>query len=1096
MSAHRHPAASIPASWCARGLWRRFAVGCRTRLQRILIMATVHRRRPFRAVLVSASVVLASLWLVSIFWSHESSPLSLASRAEAAEPAPTTTAGAPAIKFNRDIRQLLSDNCYHCHGPDAKHREADLRLDQRDAAITAKAIVPGKISESELVRRVNSTDPDVMMPPPESNKKLSPEQKKLLTDWVAQGAEYEAHWSFTPLKRPAVPATKPPQASPIDAFIVAELEEQKLKNSPAAAKHEQLRRLSLDLIGLPPTPAEVAEFVNDDDYNAYAKQVDRLLASPHFGERWATWWFDVARFTDTVGYHGDQNARNFPYRDYVIDSFNKNKPFDLFTREQLAGDLLPNPTPEQLTATGFNRLNMVTREGGAQPKEYLAKYNADRVKTVATTWLGATLGCAECHDHKFDPFSQKDFYALAAFFGDVQQWGVYSDYGYTPNPDLKGFNNDYPFPPEIQVENAGLAAREKKLGEQLAQLAQQSPDTLLKTSHWKTWLDEVQNFLLANPTGWQVLDPLTEGEDAQSTAKTGDGYLLPNFAIKESRGQKIAANTAILTFPAPATSIAALRLELGTSADPQKDPLKRGNVKLTAAIYRGLKSRPVTIYYAAGEHQKPKYNNGQEQLGVQNGWQTTGSNDEVQKSVWLLDPPAQLDKDELLVIALAGEVSPVRLSYSPLSSPNPLLIGNLEQVKALRRPPHNVNTAFWTTAILSLPQDIQPSFKDQWAAAKKLAAEYHACRGGKTWTLVTKALDKPLPVRVFPRGNWQDETLPELQPETLHFLPGLKAAAGKRYSRLDLANWICSPENPLTARTITNRLWKEFFGHGLSRAVDDLGAQGDAPSHPELLDWLAVEFRENGWDVKQLMRLIVMSDTYRQAAATRPELRKLDPGNRLLSFQNPRRLDAEFVRDNALAIAGILNLDMGGPSVKPYQPADYYDALQFPSRKYTADIDDRQYRRGVYMHWQRTFLHPMLANFDAPSREECTALRVVSNTPQQALTLLNDPTFVEAARAFAERLLTADPAVSKSSITRIDQAFRLAVAREPTAKERASLLTYLESQRKLFQSGEADPDKLLAVGLRPANDKLDKVELAVWTSLCRVMLNLHETVTR
>lgn len=432
---------------------------------------------------VSASLVIGAL---SVIWFVASAgnfgtPRSLAadvpakdtaqnqSAAPAKEATPTANASNTAkgststVKFNRDIRQLLSDNCYHCHGPDAKHREADLRLDQRDAAIEARAIVPGKISESELVRRITSTDPDVMMPPPESQKKLTVAQKKLMTDWVAQGAEYEAHWSFTTLKRPAVPTTQTKQASPIDAFIVAELEEQKLKPSPAAQKHEQLRRLSLDLIGLPPTPEEVAAFVKDESPDAYAKQVDRLLASPHFGERWATWWFDVARFTDTVGYHGDQNARNFPYRDYVIDSFNKNKPFDLFTREQLAGDLLPNPTPEQLTATGFNRLNMVTREGGAQPKEYLAKYNADRVKTVATTWLGSTLGCAECHDHKFDPFSQKDFYALAAFFGDVQQWGVYSDYGYSPNPDLKGFNNDFPFPPEIQVESPALVARQKKL---------------------------------------------------------------------------------------------------------------------------------------------------------------------------------------------------------------------------------------------------------------------------------------------------------------------------------------------------------------------------------------------------------------------------------------------------------------------------------------------------------------------------------------------------------------------------------------------------------------------------------------------------------
>jgi len=1053
---------------------------------------------------------LLGIGVVSLIWLVASSgdlaaPRSLAADAPAKETAPAkeasnpAKAGTTAIKFNRDIRQLLSDNCYHCHGPDAKHREADLRLDVRDAAIEARAIVPGKTSESELVRRITSTDPEVLMPPPESQKKLSAEQKKLLADWIAQGAEYEAHWSFTPLKRPAVPAMQPKPASPIDAFIRAELAEQKVKPSAPAAKHAQLRRLSLDLIGLPPTPEEVAAFVKDESPDAYAKQVERLLASPHFGERWATWWFDVARFTDTVGYHGDQNARNFPYRDYVIDSFNKNKPFDLFTREQLAGDLLPNPTPEQLTATGFNRLNMVTREGGAQPKEYLAKYNADRVKTVATTWLGATLGCAECHNHKFDPFTQKDFYALAAFFGDVQQWGVYSDYGYTPNPDLKGFNNDYPFPPEIQVESPALEAREKKLEQQLAALAQEYLKKLHDTPYWGPWWLGVNEFLKANPSGWQVLQPEFDQSDPKASAADKEGFLNPSFTageVVDKKGKKTPAGTTTLTFTAPQTSIAAIRLELGTTSDPKKVPLKRGSVKLTAALVIGKKSRQLPIYYAAADHAKPRYSSGQELLGVQGGWTPDGPADKVLTSVWLLDPPVQPGKNEQLVITLAGDVSPVRLSFSPLSCLNPLEIGSSDQLAALHKPFSAENVTFWATAALSSPQHDFSSLKEQWPAIKKLAQEYHECCNGKAWTLVTKALPKPLPIRVFPRGNWQDESQPELQPETLHFLPGLRAEPGKRYTRLDLANWICSPENPLTARTIANRLWKEFFGHGISRAVDDLGAQGDAPSHPELLDWLAVEFRENGWDVKKLIKTIVMSDTYRQSAKTRPELRNIDPNNRLLAFQNPRRLDAEFVRDNALAIAGILNLDMGGPSIKPYQPDDYYDALQFPNRKYITDTDDRQYRRGVYMHWQRTFLHPMLANFDAPSREECTAIRVVSNTPQQALTLLNDPTFVEAARAFAERLLTYPVNTNTPDLDRIDRAFELAVARPASASERVSLLDYLASQRKLFASGEADPDKLLKVGLRPANTKLDKVELAAWTSLCRVVLNLHETVTR
>jgi hypothetical protein len=1020
---------------------------------------------------------------------------------QAAEPS------AGKVKFNRDIRQLLSDSCYHCHGPDDKHREADLRLDQRDAALTAKALIPGKADQSELIKRINETDPMSIMPPPESGKKLTAAQKKLLADWINQGAEYEAHWSFTPLVRPAVPVVKAANLvqNPIDAYLLAELAEQQLSYSPMAERATLLRRVSLDLIGLPPTPAEVAAFVNDTSPDAYERVIDRLLKSPHFGERWAVWWFDVARFTDTVGFHGDQNQRNFPYRDYVIDAFNRNLPFDQFTREQLAGDLLPNPTPEQLTASGFNRLNMMTREGGAQPKEYLAKYQADRVRTVGAAWLGATLGCCECHNHKFDPFTQKDFYSISAFFADVRQWGVYADYGYTMNPELKGFNNEYPFPPEALVDSRYLKQKMEQL-KQLYYPAQNNSEPMPiherdRLALSKAWTEQIAQFLSKNPSGWQpaiyqppvVEAPAKEKNDKEKQAATttvepvlidAAGYVVPKYA-KVNKADTKAPAVANFEISGTETPLLTIKLELGTSSDA-KQPVKRNGVKLTTSIVSAKgKPRNVPIFFAQADQAKPKYNGGAEVLGVQGGWSTpTDKNDQVLTSVWLLDQPVKLKADEQLQITLAGDVSPVRVTVSPFVS-----------LDLLDTKPEEADDQINRSLALATA-DKNP---EQAAQIKSWIKEYAACNGGKAWTLISEAMKNPLPTRILPRGNWQDESQPELLPATLSFLPALPNPDNKRLTRLDLANWICSQQNPLTARTLMNRLWKEFFGRGISQAVDDLGAQGDAPSHPELLDWLAVEFRDNRWDLQRIMKLMVMSRAYQQSSRARPELRVRDPLNRWLAYQNPRRLDAEFIRDNALFVSGLLNPEQGGPSVKPYQPADYYDQLQFPNRDYVADRNQQQYRRGVYMHWQRTFLHPMLANFDAPSREECTAIRVSSNTPQQALTLLNDPSFSEAAKALALKLREQASLAKATDAEKLNYLYQRVLLREPTATESASLLKFLAAQREEFSSGKSTASKVLAIGLLPVTGQRDAAmdnELAAWMSVCRVLLNLHETITR
>ncbi|HEY1380968.1 MAG TPA: PSD1 and planctomycete cytochrome C domain-containing protein [Gemmataceae bacterium] len=990
------------------------------------------------------------------------------------------------VDFNRDIRPILSDKCFFCHGPDKKQRKAGLRLDDRDVAVKKKAIVPGKPDESELIDRINATD-DAKMPPEETHKTLTAAQKDVLKRWIAAGASYEPHWAYAPITRPSVPEianAKSQISNAIDAFVLAKLQEKNIAPSSEADKARLLRRLSLDLIGLPPTPEELRAFLADPDPRAYEKQVDRLLASPRYGERMAAGWLDLARYADSVGFHGDQPQNVFPYRDYVIDSFNKNKPFDRFTIEQLAGDLLPNATTEQKIASGFNRLNMMTREGGAQPKEYLAKYAADRVRTVSTTFLGSTMGCCECHDHKYDPFLTKDFYSMEAFFADVKQWGVYADYSYTRNLDLLGFNNDYPFPPEIEVTSPYLVRRAEKLRKQIGELAT-AAFAKETSAGFAAWSEVVAMTFAVAPDGWRAAKVI-RAPDGDKVLD--DGSVLIGGPTKTPAGKKAKSPQESLevTLKPGAGWLAAVRLEL--LPDPAHDgSCFRGGrdgstVKLTASVKKaGGKAVPVTFHRADAEHESPRYQLGQPVIGILGGWKTDPKHaKERQQAVWLLDPVQLADGDELVVKLSADGLGRVRLATSPVATLDPFRSASAVDLSGTG------NCAAATAYLLSTAFD-----KDAYAKAKALERDFLECRNGKTWSLVTEAW-KPAVTRVLPRGNWQDESGAVVEPAVPGFLPPVAHASGSRLTRLDLAKWIVSKDNPLTARAFVNRLWKQFFGNGLSAVVDDLGAQGEPPSHPELLDWLASEFRDSGWDVKHVVKLIVMSRTYRQDSRVRPELKDVDPQNRLLAYQNPRRLDAEFVHDNALFVAGLLDGEIGGPSAHPYQPAGYYAAIQFPDRDYYPEKDERQYRRGVYTWWQRTFLHPYLANFDAPSREDCTANRVVSNTPQQALTLLNSPIFIEAARVFAARLLSGD---AKTDEARLDAAFERALARKPKAEEKAALLKYLTEQTAYFRGHPEAATKILTIGQAPPPAG-DAATAAGWTAVCRVLLNLHETITR
>lgn len=976
----------------------------------------------------------------------------------------------------------------------------------REAAVKDEAIVPGKPEASELWKRITATDVDDVMPPPGAHKALKPEEIAVLRRWIEAGAQYEPHWSYVPLARPPVPTKG---KSPVDAFIQARLVKATLTSSPPTDHRTLLRRLTLDLTGLPPTPEQLRAFEADKRPNALERQIDRLLQSPHYGERMAVPWLDVVRFADTVGYHGDQNQHVFPYRDYVINAFNANKRFDQFTLEQVAGDLLPKPTEEQLVASAFNRLNMVTREGGAQPGEYLAKYMADRVRAVGTAWLGSTIGCAQCHDHKYDPINAQDFYSMGAFFSDIREWGVYADYPYTPNPDLKGVGNEDPFPPEIMVHSAFLAKRAKIFEQRLATTQRKLVVETMHTSgeNFSRWLAETRVFLRQNPDGWLPLLPTVTADEKISATVQAPGTVV---VVQETKKPEFWEKPTVeATFTNLRGPLASLRLDLIPHPQHNGRHLRAdktaARVSLSAKILRGGSKIDLKFDAAQANAAVPVWRNGHQLPEPLQEWVTPpGFGRDKLSAVWQLRTPQTLQPGDKLVVRLASEsVGAFALSMSPLASLGardaPPPFGSAAGLPDPNREPNVLARFVASSANVSALQEVFALSGAAATAAPLALAQVHEQR--REWLvikdgkapLVVTVPQKPRTTRILPRGNWQDESGPVVVPAVMHFLPQLPAAAsanGRRPTRLDLARWLTSRENPLTARTFVNRLWKQFFGTGLSAVLDDLGGQGEPPTHPELLDWLAVEFIDSGWNVKHMVKLLVMSDTYQQDSSARQELMAVDPLNRLLARQSQRRLDAEFVRDNALFISGLLNAERGGPSVFPYQPEGYYDNIEFPQRKYITETDEQQFRRGLYMHWQRTFLHPMLANFDAPSREECTAERPQSNTPQQALTLLNDPTFVQAAQALALRLLRGK---ARDDNQRIAIGFELATGSAPSPQQAAALLSHLHAQQTHYEQHPQEAAKVAGSGSLAGTTG---TQVAAWTSVCRVLLNVYETVTR
>jgi hypothetical protein len=1054
-------------------------------------------------------------------------------------PAAEPETGKPQISFTRQIKPILANKCFVCHGPDEKERKAELRLDIRDEAVPS-VIKPGDGEHSEVFVRITSDDPDLKMPPVKSKRPvLTADEIALVRKWIDQGAEYDAHWSYVKPARPAVPEIRNRQSaipSPIDAFILVRLQDKGLNFAPAADKRTLLRRLSFDIVGLPPTPQELDEFLalspsrtlafspaeqeseteRQRDDKAWEAAVDRLLASPHFGERMALYWLDVVRYADTGGYHSDNHRDVWLYRDYVIDAFNDNKPFDQFTVEQLAGDLLPNATGKQRIASGFNRLLQTTEEGGAQPKEYTAKYAADRVRNTAAIFLASTMGCCECHSHKFDPFTQKDFYRFAAFFADVSEKAVgRQDQTKIPSPEQEA---------QLQQLDAQLAtARE--------QFAAKTPELAAARTKWEaTAIADLASgknaWLNVKPT---KLEANNKTKLETQTRSVSEGAPSVDETIVVASGPNPEKETYTLTVPVDAPGTRGLRLEVFADASFPNKGLSRanGNFVLTeievTAVGADEQSTPVKLAAAEADFSQENYPVAQAIDGkADTGWAVAGHQTPADHvAAFTFAEPVGGPGTKLVVklhhdSQFAGHnIARFRLSLTTAEKPNLLGAGLPANVAAALQLPGDQRSAADEQVLDAHFRKIAPELAPIREQLAKLDADKTKLVESFPASLVSLAAE-PRMVRLLPRGNWLDDSGDVQQPAVPGFLVSAvgnalrgvpeSPATNKRLTRLDLARWMTAPENPLTARVFVNRLWKLAFGRGIVRSLEDFGSQGELPTHPELLDWLAVEFQESGWDVKHVLKLMLMSQAYRQSSVPTADSLAKDPTNDLFSRQNRFRLDAELVRDNALAVSGLLVPKIGGPSVKPYQPAGYWQYLNFPKREWENDKGESQYRRGLYTYWQRTFLHPSLAAFDAPSREECTVERPRSNTPQQALVLLNDPTYVEAARALAVKVLTQasgrrqppNESAPQSATTadRLEYAFRQVLVRSPRPEETMALVALVEKHQAEFAVDKPAAEKLLAVGDLKSPADLDAAELAAWTSACRVLLNLHETITR
>jgi len=1036
--------------------------------------------------------------------------------------AEATVAG-KTLQYNRDIRPILAENCFACHGPDSASRKADLRLDKREAAIEFGAIIPGKLDKSSAWERITSTDPETIMPPPASHKKLKPAERELLKRWISEGAEYEPHWSFIAPKRPELPTVKNKAwvRNPIDQFILAELEEAKLAPAAEADRRTLARRLSLDLTGLPPTPEAVEAFVADtrDDY--YERYVDQLMATPQWGEHRARYWLDYARYGDTHGIHFDNYREMWSYRDWLISAFNRNMTYDQFTIENLAGDLIPNATLEQKIGSGFNRCNITTNEGGIIDEEYLVLYTRDRTETTSQIWLGLTTQCAVCHDHKFDPVSQKEFYQLAAFFNNTTQAAKDGNVRNTP--------------PIIQVPSIADQQRYEQLTAELAE-AQAKLEARKKDAEpaFKAWLAEAtaEKVLGAEPRDKLHLHlKLNEGKGSDITCTVDDEPVKVTF----DKGYKWVAGK---------TADKALAIEdnKNTLELPNAGNFKDGEAfSFGAWVYLPKRGMNGAVFSRMNESKdfrgwdlwlqadrigthiisawpdnalkvvaktplKPKqwhhvfvtYDGSKKQAGVKiyvdgllqpfevEADKLTG--DIATEVSWKLGQRHNSSRTAGL------QVQDVRIFARSLSGSEIASLGKNSRLHEIFAKPADKRDAkdknelrdYWLS-------NFDDGYKAQAATLEKLQKEEVEIKSRGTIAHVMNEKPSMPKAYVLARGEY-DKRKDEVTPAIPEILPKYPDDLPK--NRLGLAKWLLLPEQPLTARVAVNRMWQEVFGTGLVKTAGDFGIAGELPSHPELLDWLAIEFREKNWDMKQFYKQLVMSAAYRQAAVATPEKLQKDPANRLLS-RGPRfRMDAEMVRDYALAATGILVPKIGGPSVRPYQPPGVWEAVAMPgsdTRTYKQDTGENLYRRSMYTFVKRAAPPASLEIFNATNRELCTVRRERTNTPLQALVTLNDPQFVEAARHLAQTVLLTGAA---DDLAKLDLIARRLLARSLKPAEQEVVTASLKELRESYKGKPDEAKQLITVGESKPDEKLAPEELAAWTMLVNELLNLDEVLNK
>ncbi len=1030
--------------------------------------------------------------------------------------------GATPVDFNRDVRPIISEKCYHCHGPDDQARKAHLRLDVRDEALKeregVRAIVPGRPEQSDLIARITSKDPDEIMPPPKEHHTISEAECSTLQRWIAEGAKYAEHWAFVSPRQPSIPEFR--SRNPIDGFISAELARHSLALSPEAERPTLIRRLSLDLIGLPPTPDEVRAFVDDAAPDAYERAVDRLLASPHFGERWARMWLDLARYADSSGYGSDFFRLNiWPWRDWVINAFNRNVPYDQFTIEQLAGDLLPNPTRDQLVATGFHRNTMTNFEGGTPDEEYRVAAVKDRVATTMQVWMGITAGCAQCHSHKFDPLSMREYYQLFAVFNQ------------TEDADKNDEEPKMPLPTrDEEKRTADLDARVADLERKLKTL------TAELETEFATWLGQPERKI-----DWQSLALANDGT-AQTSVRhiTGlrvdDGADPAKLKISARPVEPKVSRARYVRIEHDADKllqIAEVQVFAGGVNVAPKGKATQSSTYTDAVAKRAIDGNTEGAYakgsvaHTGNGDKKPWW---EVDLGAPTNvervvfWNRTEVGERIKGArLIVLDEARQpllsrtldVPRPSVSFDAVGTIEAAVTVFDNVLEFKTPLDVGGDALLTVTGAPSSAVlSVSNSALPVRPLPKDIwalraqsertpeqrakllayfRPLSKHDAAASKQLAdakAQLAAIKPLQFPIMRELAGDKRRESHMLTKGNY----LMPGDSVTAALPAAFNPAPAGNIDRLALAKWIVSRDNPLTARVAVNRFWAQLFGAGIVESEEDFGTQGTLPSHPELLDWLAVDFMDHGWDVKRAIRQIVTSATYRQESKVTPALLEKDPRNRLVSRYPRRRLGAEELRDQALAVSGLLSHKLGGASVYPPQPDGLWNvAFNGGQNKYPTSEGEDRHRRGLYTFWRRTMPNPTMATFDAPSRETCTLRRVPTNTPLQAFVTLNDPVFIECAQALARRILRKG---GDNSDARLRFGLQLVLARPATDAQVAALRTLLDGELTKNRQAPDDALTLATKPIGPLPPGLDAVEAAAWTAVANVLLNLDAFLAR